>query len=69
MAELEVSVAACRVSYAALRYCFWQRDARIEKSPVLLLLLLLLMVMMMEPMERRRYYSEQRQVDFVSCTM
>lgn len=64
MAELEVSVAACRVSYAALRYCFWQRDARIEKSPVLLLL----MVMMMEPMERRRYYSEQRQVDFVSCT-
>lgn len=66
MAELEVSVAACRVSYAALRYCFWQRDARIEKSPVLLLLL---MVMMMEPMERRRYYSEQRQVDFVSCTM
>lgn len=63
MAELEVSVAACRVSYAALRYCFWQRDARIEKSPVLLL-----MVMMMEPMERRRYYSEQRQVDFVSCT-
>ncbi len=32
MAELEVSVAACRVSYAALRYCFLATGCKDRKE-------------------------------------